>query len=64
MIDLHILVPYEEKPRIEAMVSDEFKIVATNKSRQHMKRFFWVQTTREEATALILKYGSDQVWIR
>lgn len=64
MIDIHVLVPYEEKLKIVAMASPEFEIVATNKSRQHGKRFFWIKTTREEATALILKYGSDQVWIR
>lgn len=64
MIDLHMLVPYTLKGEITDMTSPEFEIIATNKSRQHEKRFFWIRTTREEATALILKYGSDQVWIR
>ena len=64
MIDLHMLLPYEEKPKIIAMSSPEFEILATNKSRSHEKRFFWIRTTEQEATALILKYGSKQVWIR
>jgi len=64
MIDIHMLVPFEDKPKILAMLSSEFEIIATNKSRQHQKRFFWVRTTEEEAIALILKYGNNQVWIR
>jgi hypothetical protein len=64
MVEIHILVPAESMDDIESLSSSEFKITQTLITTGKKLRFFRVETTEEEATALILRYGSDRVWIR
>lgn len=64
MIEINVLVPYEDRTFIDKKESESFRIISTNKSRKNSKRYYAVETTEEEATFLTLKYGSDNVWKR
>jgi len=63
-VEIHILVPKEFAPDIESRVAPNFEITQTLTTQEKKLHFFRVETTEEEATVLILKYGRDQVWIR
>jgi hypothetical protein len=63
-MEIHILVPKELAPDIESRTAPNFEIKQALTTKEKFLHFYRVETTEEEVTALILKYGSDQVWIR
>ena len=62
MIDMHVLVPTELAHLVDMSPTDNFKIIENRKYKQY--RFYIVETTEEEMTALVLKLGSNHVWKR
>jgi len=64
MIELDMIVPTMETTWIKDRQSEEFQIISTQISKPFGNRYFHLRTTEEEAIALILKYGNNQVWIR
>jgi hypothetical protein len=64
VIEINLLVPYEDKPVINAKAGDNFVIIQSAKNRQQTRRYFLIQTTEEEYMFLRLKYGSENVWLR
>jgi len=64
VIQLNILVPYEQRHDIDNLASNTFVIIHTAKNRSAGMRYYIVETTEEEYTVLRLKYGSENVWLR
>lgn len=64
MIQFNMMVPYEERPHIQKMVSETFRIITTSRSRKDGKRFFLIESTEEDFSFLRLKYGNKDVWKR
>ena len=63
-MEIHISVPKELGMEIKSLEAPNFKIIQTLTGGVKNLHFFRVETTEEETTALILKYGSAQVWVR
>jgi hypothetical protein len=66
LIEINLIVPDLMKDQIANKECDTFRIISsyTNHTGNVRNRYYAVETTEEEATFLILKYGSKNVWKR
>lgn len=64
MIEINLIVPFEDRVKVDNKASDTFCIITSYKDRTKSKRFYVVRTTKEEMTFLTLRYGRENVWKR
>lgn len=67
MITINLVVPYTDAEQIQNSDADDFRI--RGRARNYNKpdsnvSWFLIETTEEQFTVLILKYGKDNVWKR